>query len=354
MLTLDVQQHEIFMQRALDLAQLGAGTVSPNPMVGAVVVHQNQIIGEGYHQKYGDAHAEVNAINQVIERFNGADELLANSSIYVTLEPCAHFGKTPPCADLIIKHKIPNVIIGCVDPFGSVNGKGVSRLRDAGIRVDVGILQQQCIAINRRFFTKVQQQRPYVILKWAQTADAYFSPEDGTQRWISNAPAKQLVHQWRTQEDCILVGKRTARADNPQLNVRLSNGRNPLRAVIDKNLDLPAHLHLFDNSIKTFVFNRHKTDVVGNTYYVQIEEFETLLPQYILYQLFLQDVQSLIIEGGARTLQSFIDAKLWDEARIFTSNDFWGNGIRAPRIDGQMQEQHQIGNNHLHILTPFQ
>lgn len=345
-------QHEKFIKRALELAYLGLGKVSPNPMVGAVIVHEDLIIGEGYHQKYGEAHAEVNAVNQVLANFINADEILQKSTIYVTLEPCAHFGKTPPCADLIIKHKIPNVVIGCLDPFDRVNGKGAERLKATGVNVTVGVLEKECIALNKRFFTRVKKQRPYIILKWAQTQDGFFSPTDGTQRWISNDFAKQLVHQWRSEEDCVLVGKRTASADNPQLNVRLVNGRNPLRAVVDKNLDLPITNHLFDDSIKTFVFNQKITEVRGNTYYVEIENFDHFLPQYILFQLYLQDVQSLIIEGGAKTLQAFIDAKLWDEARIFTAPEFWGEGVKAPLIKGETTETTTIGSNQLHVIKP--
>lgn len=346
-------QHEKFIKRALELAALGLGNVSPNPMVGAVIVHKELIIGEGYHQKYGGAHAEVNAINQVLANFKNAEELLATATIYVTLEPCVHFGKTPPCADLIIRHKLPNVVIGCIDPFGSVNGKGVERLRDAGFNVLVGVLEKECIELNKRFFTKVQKQRPYIILKWAQTQDGFFSPTDGTQKWISNDFAKQLVHQWRSEEDCVLVGKRTALADNPQLNVRLVGGRNPLRAVVDRHLELPTTNHIFDNSVKTFVFNQKKTTIENNTCYVEIEDFEHFLPQYILYQLYLQDVQSLIIEGGSKTLQSFIDANLWDEARIFTAPEFWGEGNRAPSIKGATVETTPIGNNQLHLIKPL-
>lgn len=346
-------QHEKFIRRALELAKLGLGSVSPNPMVGAVIICDGLIIGEGYHQKYGEAHAEVNAVNQVFANFKNADELLKKSTIYVTLEPCAHFGKTPPCADLIIKHKIPNVVIGCLDPFDSVNGKGVERLKQAEINVAVGVLAQECLQLNKRFFTKVKKQRPYIILKWAQTQDGFFSPADATQKWISNDLTKQLVHQWRSEEDCILVGKRTALADDPQLNVRLVAGRNPLRAVIDRNLELPTNHHVFDNSIKTFVFNQKKTAIEGNTYYVEIEDFDNFLPQYILYQLYLQDVQSLIIEGGAKTLQSFIDNELWDEARIFTASEFWGKGIKAPLITGETIQNTQIGSNQLQIIKPF-
>lgn len=345
--------HEIALKRAIELAKLGLGAVSPNPMVGSVIVYQDKIIGEGYHQTYGKAHAEVNAINQVLNSFANAEELLKQSTIYVTLEPCAHFGKTPPCADLIIKHQIPNVVIGCLDPFESVNGKGVEKLKAAGINVITGVLEQECLVLNERFFTRVKKQRPYVILKWAQTNDNYFAPENGSQKWISNDAAKRLVHLWRSQEDCILVGKNTALADNPQLNVRHCDGRNPKRAVIDRNLELPKDLYVFDNSVQTFVFNQAKTDINDKTFYIGIEDFDYFMPQYVLYQLYLQDIQSVIIEGGTKTLQTFIDANLWDEARIFTCNQNWNAGLKAPSIKGNITENIDLGDNQLNILKPI-
>ena len=345
--------HEKYLRRAIELAKLGLGNVSPNPMVGAVVVYQNKIIGEGYHEKYGAAHAEVNAIQQVLDNFQNAEELLQESTIYVTLEPCSHFGKTPPCADLIIKHHIPNVIIGCLDPFENVNGKGIEKLMAAGINVITGILEQECKALNKRFFTRVNKQRPYVILKWAETEDGLFAPNDDSQKWITGEEVKRLVHLWRSQEDCVLVGKNTAQIDNPQLNVRLIKGRNPKRAVIDRKLQLSKDLNLFDNSTKTFIFNEIKTDLEDNTIYIGIEDFDHFLPQYILYQLYLQDVQSLIIEGGIKTLQTFIDANLWDEARIFTGNVKWGEGKKAPRINGKTVEKQQIKNDQLTIIKPL-
>lgn len=346
--------HELYLTRAIELAKLGLGTVSPNPMVGAVIVYNNKIIGEGYHQAYGKAHAEVNAINQVLNNFARADEILKQATIYVTLEPCAHFGKTPPCADLIIKHQIPNVVIGCLDPFESVNGKGVEKLKAAGIQVITGILEKECLNLNERFFTRVKKQRPYVILKWAETADGYFAPENGQKKWITNDAAKRLVHLWRSQEDCILVGKNTVLADNPQLNVRLIEGKNPKRAAIDRNLELSKNLNIFDNSIQTFVFNQAKTDIEDKTFYIGIEDFDYFLPQYILFQLYLQDIQSLIIEGGAQTLQTFIDANLWDEARIFTSDEKWHSGIISPSLKGNIIENIDLGDNQLNILKPIQ
>ncbi|RZK63468.1 MAG: bifunctional diaminohydroxyphosphoribosylaminopyrimidine deaminase/5-amino-6-(5-phosphoribosylamino)uracil reductase RibD, partial [Pedobacter sp.] len=286
----------------------------------------------------------------VFAKHPDAEALLQHSTIYVTLEPCAHFGKTPPCADLIITHKIPKVVIGCQDPFGSVNGKGIERLRNAGIEVIVGVLEKECLELNKRFFTRVKHQRPYIILKWAQTSDAYFAPEDGSQKWISSPESKIITHQWRTEEDCVLVGKRTAEIDNPQLNVRMAKGRNPKRAVIDRDLKLSHNLHLFDNSIETFVFNATKTAIEGKTKYIGIEDFDHFLPQYILFQLYLQDVQSVIIEGGVKTLEMFIQANLWDEARIFVSPDKWGAGIKSPEITGIQESLTNVNRDKLSIL----
>src|ERR1700712_465065 len=238
-------QHEKYMQRCLELATLGLGAVSPNPMVGAVVVLDDKIIGEGYHQKYGEAHAEVNAINQVISRFPNSADLLKQATIYVSLEPCAHYGKTPPCADLIIKHQIPKVVVGCRDPFEQVNGKGIEKLQAAGVEVVLGILEAECKWLNRRFFTRIQKHRPYIILKWAQTADGFFAPADGTQLWITGQESRKLVHQWRGEEDAILVGTNTVAIDNPQLNVRYGSGKLPKRIVIDRELKLNKSLNIF-------------------------------------------------------------------------------------------------------------
>lgn len=336
------------MFRALELARLGRGFVSPNPMVGAVIVHNERIIGEGYHQQYGKAHAEVNAVNSVADK-----SLLPSSTIYVTLEPCAHYGKTPPCADLIIKHRIANVIVGCRDPFDEVNGKGIEKLQAAGINVTVGVLEKECLELNERFFTSVKKHRPYIILKWAQTRDGFFAPEDGSQFWITGEASRKLVHQWRGEEDAILVGKNTALIDDPQLNVRYAPGRSPKRVVIDRRLELPKHLHLFDGSVETFVINEVKTEFDGNTKYISLEDFNYYVPQYILYQLYLQDIRSVIIEGGANTLTQFIEAGLWDEARIFTGEVTLRRGIRSPVIQGEMITEDKIGNDTLQIIRPY-
>lgn len=337
------------MQRCIDLALLGAGRVTPNPMVGAVIVYQDKIIGEGYHEKYGQAHAEVNAVNNVFKNFPDAANLLKKSTIYVSLEPCAHFGKTPPCADLIIKHQIPTVVIGCRDPFDQVDGKGTEKLRSAGINVIENVLTEACFDLNKRFFTRVKKQRPFIILKWAQTTNGYFAPLNGTKKWITSNPSKILVHKWRSEEDAVLVGKNTALADNPELNVRLWGGKNPIRIALDRNLELPDNLHLFDQSQKTIIFNARKTDLKENIKFLELEDFDSLLPQLICYQLYLMDVQSILIEGGAKTLDLFIKAGLWDEARIFTGPENWDDGLRAPIISGTILEEYPVGQDMLKI-----
>lgn len=343
-------EREKYMQRCLELAALGMGFVSPNPMVGAVIVHNDKIIGEGYHQKYGEAHAEVNAVDQVIANYSDAAELLARSTLYVSLEPCAHYGKTPPCADLIIKHRIPEVVVGVRDSFEQVNGKGIEKLQEAGVKVISGVLEEECKWLNRRFFTRVQQHRPYVILKWAQTRNGYFAPADRSQFWITGIQSRKLVHRWRSEEDAVLVGKNTAANDDPQLNVRYGLGRNPKRIVLDRRLELDKSHHLFDQSVETIVFNEIKTDADGNIKYIALEDFDRYVPQYVLYQLYLQDVQSVIIEGGAQTLKSFIDAGLWDEARIFTGANELAAGIAAPSIKGHFHSELNIGPDNLVIL----
>ncbi len=348
-----MNDHEKYMRRCLELAALGAGFVSPNPMVGAVIVHQNKIIGEGYHQKYGEPHAEVNAVNSVFERYKNAAELLKEATIYVSLEPCAHFGKTPPCSDLIIQHQIPKVVVGCRDPFVQVDGKGIEKLRNAGIEVVENVLETECLELNKRFFTRIQKQRPYIILKWAQTQDGFFAPGDGSQKWISGSLSKKLVHQWRSAEDAVLVGKNTAAADNPQLNNRYQpNAKQPKRIVLDRRLELKKDLHLFDQSVETLIFNEVKTALEGKLKYISLEDFDLYLPQYILFQLYLQDIQSVIIEGGAKTLQLFIDAGLWDEARIFTSKNRWGKGVKAPEIMGRFEATIPVGDDLLSIIRP--
>lgn len=341
---------ELYMQRCLELASLGMGSVSPNPLVGCVIVSEGKIIGEGYHEKIGEAHAEVNAVKAVFDKYGDeAAGLLARATAYVSLEPCAHFGKTPPCADLLIRHQLKKVVIGNRDPFEAVDGKGIEKLKDAGIEVISGLLEEACSQLNRRFFTRILKQRPYLILKWARTANGYFAPIGDEQRWISSSLSKRLVHKWRTEEDAVIVGKRTALVDNPQLNAREWPGRNPIRILIDRNLEIPAEHHLYDDAAKTIIFNELKTDVEGNVHFIQMEDMQYYLPQKIAFQLYLMDIQSVIIDGGANLLEQFINAGLWDEARVFTSSVSWTEGVLSPQINGVITEVQQIGNDQLSI-----
>ncbi len=312
------------MHRCLDLARNGAGAVAPNPMVGAVLVNDNMIIGEGWHQQYGEAHAEVNCINDAMMRLNAESDrthnIIEESTLYVSLEPCAHFGKTPPCVDLIIQHKIPKVVIGCSDPFDKVNGRGIEKLRAAGVEVVSNILENECKALNKRFFTFHEKKRPYVILKWAQTADKKMSLDNNERLYISNEYSNRLVHRWRSEEAAILVGTNTALLDNPELTTRLWEGKSPVRLVLDINLRLPLHLKLFDKKVKTIVFNTVKQEENENLFYYKIGKESNIVSELLnaLYQL---NIQSVIVEGGAILLQSFIDAGLWDEARIISNEE---------------------------------
>lgn len=323
---------ELYMVRALELAVLGKGSVSPNPLVGCVVVHDGVIIGEGWHQKYGEAHAEVNAVNAVKDK-----DLLKHSTAYVTLEPCSHTGKTPPCADMLIRHQVKKVVICNHDSNPLVAGKGIKKLEDAGIAVVTGILESQGRELNKRFFTWMEKRRPYIILKWAETADGFIARESFDSKWISDGFSRQVVHQWRAEEDAILVGFGTALHDNPQLNVRDWAGRNPIRVVIDKDLQLQSNLHLFDGSQKTLCYNFLRDDVNNDIAYVRVDRQNYV--SEILADLFSRKIQSMIVEGGAKTLQAFIDAGLWDEARVFVSHQNFEKGISAPRLDSAMCQQ---------------
>lgn len=332
------------MQRCLQLAAFGAGHVAPNPLVGAVLVYQDRIIGEGYHQQYGGPHAEVNCFNSVAE----ADKKhISESTLYVSLEPCAHFGKTPPCADLIIKNKIPNVVIGCRDSFAEVDGKGIEKLKAAAVQVELGILQDESLQMNKRFFTFHNEHRPYIILKWAQSSDGFIAPlnppEEGTfehagikRLLISSDISNRLVHKWRSQEAAILVGTNTALLDDPSLTTRLWPGNNPLRLVIDAELKLPESLKCFDGSTKTIVFNYKKQADAFNLVYQQLNKDEGMLTQ-ILSSLYQQQIQSVIVEGGSKLLQSFIDADLWDEARVITNTTLViGKGLASPVLKNEV------------------
>lgn len=302
--------HELkYMHRCIQLAKCGEAGAPPNPMVGAVVVCDGRIIGEGYHRRCGGPHAEVNAINSVKDR-----RLLSRSTIYVSLEPCAHYGKTPPCADLIIKSGIPRVVIGCADPFAKVNGLGIKKLRDAGCEVKVGVLESECLELNHRFFTFHKKHRPWITLKWAQSKDGFIGACDTTNRvQFSNAFTQTIVHRLRAKSSAILVGTRTAILDNPSLTTRYWTGANPLRLTIDRKGCIPENLRLLDGSTPTIVYTQES-----------IEE--------ILNDLYNRNIQSLIVEGGACLLQSFIDAGLWDEARIETAPVFIKQGTTAPKL----------------------
>ena len=322
---------------------MGAGRVAPNPMVGAVLVFKDRVIGEGYHKKFGEAHAEVNCINSVAE----ADKkYIGESTMYVSLEPCAHFGKTPPCADLIIKNKIPNVVIGCRDSFEAVAGKGIERLKAAGTEVVVGILEKECLELNRRFFTFHEKKRPYIILKWAQSNDAMIAALDGARTFISNEFTNRLVHKWRTEEAAILVGTNTALLDDPALTTRLWPGNDPVRLVIDKDLKLPGHLKLFDGTVKTIVFNYVKQAEEENLVYYQLKKEENILTQ-IATGLYSMNIQSLMVEGGAKLLQSFIDEGLWDEAWVISNEQLIiGNGLNAPVLkSNKLYHEKKIQND---------
>lgn len=322
--------HEPYMRRCLQLAALGAGNVAPNPMVGSVLVYNGRIIGEGYHQHYGQAHAEVNCIASV----RPADRhLIPDSTIYVSLEPCAHFGKTPPCADLIISKNIQKVVVGCRDPFKEVDGKGIEKLRQVGIEVTVGVLEKECQDLNKRFFTFHIKKRPYVILKWAQSADHFIATDKEQRTFISNEYSNRLVHKWRSEEASILVGTNTALLDNPSLTTRLWQGANPVRLVIDKNLTLPASSQLLDGSVKTIVFNYLQQEEKPNLVFQRLSKSEPLLPQ-LLQVLYQKNINNVLVEGGTKTLQGFIDEGLWDEARIITNQSLWLNGgVASPTLN---------------------
>jgi diaminohydroxyphosphoribosylaminopyrimidine deaminase/5-amino-6-(5-phosphoribosylamino)uracil reductase len=319
-------------------------------MVGAVLVHNNRIIGEGYHQQYGGPHAEGHCINSVKEEDR---HLISQSVIYVSLEPCAHFGKTPPCADLIIAKKIPEVVIGVRDPFKQVDGKGVEKLKAAGVKVTIGVLEQACKDLNKRFITFHTKHRPYIMLKWAQTANGKMAAEAGGERLlISNEFTNRLVHKWRSEEAAILVGTNTALFDDPALTARLWKGAHPVRLVVDMNLRLPASLQLFDQQVKTIVFNSLKQEEKENLLYYQVTQDVPLVHQVVhaLYQL---KIQSVLVEGGAQLLQSFIDEGWWDEIRVITNNEqVVAQGLPAPHMEsGRLVHQETLFTDTLHYFV---
>ncbi|MHA7844158.1 MAG: bifunctional diaminohydroxyphosphoribosylaminopyrimidine deaminase/5-amino-6-(5-phosphoribosylamino)uracil reductase RibD [Winogradskyella sp.] len=311
-----MQTHDYYIRRCLQIAKNGLGTTRPNPMVGAVIVHDNRIIGEGYTSPYGGPHAEVNAINAVKDK-----SLLKKSTIYVLLEPCSHFGKTPPCSDLIIKHNIPNVVIGCIDDNPEVAGKGIAKLKAHGCNVIVGVLEKECKDHLKRFFTFLNKKRPYIILKWAETQDGFIAPLSKDEQkpvWITNIYSRQLVHKWRAEEQAILVGTNTVIADNPSLTVRDYEGENPIRIVLDNTNKLNKNYNVFDASAKTIQFTNNELD------------FDKPTASQICSALYQHNLNSVIIEGGSKTLQTFINENLWDEARVFIGKTEFKEGVKAP------------------------
>jgi diaminohydroxyphosphoribosylaminopyrimidine deaminase / 5-amino-6-(5-phosphoribosylamino)uracil reductase len=320
---------DIYMHRCLHLAQMGAGVVAPNPMVGAVLVFNNRIIGEGYHKKFGEPHAEVNCINSVKKK---DQNFISKATLYVSLEPCAHYGKTPPCTDLIIQHKIPKVVIGCRDPFIQVDGRGIQKLHDADVHVVVNVLEQECLEINKRFFVFYTQHRPFVILKWAKTANGRIASADTKRLYITGDVTNRLVHKWRGEEASILAGTNTILLDNPELTSRLWPGPSPIRLILDMDLEVPASHKIFNREVKTVIFNTKKHQDNENILFYQVTNDVSIVQQVInaLYQL---KIQSVLVEGGARLLQSFVDEGMWDEARIITNNKLRiKEGLKAPEL----------------------
>ena len=320
-----------YMQRCLQLALKGAGHTAPNPMVGAVLVYNDAIIGEGFHRQFGSAHAEVNCIKAVSPE---NEQYIAESTLYVSLEPCVHFGKTPPCVDLIIEKKIPVVVIGCKDSNTLINGKGIAKLEANGIKVISGICEKACVELNKRFFTFHQQQRPYIILKWAQSNDKKIAKKDKVRVFISNEITNRLVHKWRSEEAAILVGTHTALIDDPALTNRYWPDNIPIRLVIDRQLKLPETLQLFDRKTKTIVFNQIKNNNDNNLVFHKVDNVNDIAE--MMKALYEMQVQSVIVEGGSTLLQSFIDAGLWDEARVITNEQLViSNGIDAPILKNE-------------------
>ena len=335
------------MQRCLDLALEGAGSVAPNPMVGAVLLYNNRIIGEGYHEKYGEAHAEVNCIKSVSMEDR---HLIKASTLYVSLEPCAHYGKTPPCAQLIIDQQIPKVVIACSDPFSKVNGKGIENLQAAGIEVVLGVLEKEAIDLNKRFFVYHQKRRPYIILKWAETADFFIGSESTDRLLISNELSNRLVHRWRSEETAIMVGTNTALKDNPALTNRTWTGKSPIRLLIDRSLKVSRESKLFQAEAVSIVFNELKTDIEEQLIYVPID-FSKNFMQKILDYCYAFPIQSILIEGGAKLIQSFIDAGIWDEARIIHNDALKvKKGVASPILKGHtLKEKFKLSTDTIFI-----
>ena len=336
------------MHRCIELARKGGGWVYPNPMVGAVLVYGDRIIGEGYHRKYGEAHAEVHAIHSVSE----ADQhLIPASTLFVSLEPCAHYGKTPPCADLIISKRIPKCVVGCRDPFRQVDGRGIEKLRHAGVEVMLFVLEKECRDLNKRFFCFHKKQRPWVLLKWATSSDGYIAGESPERIQISSPASNRLVHQWRSEEAAILVGRNTAAKDDPVLNARFGFAPDPVRIVLDSKLTLSPQLHVFDGTQPTMVVNEMKEDTTGKLEWIR-EDTGNILQ--ILQRLYQRNILSVMVEGGQKVLQSFIDAGLWDEARIITNEKlFLEKGTESPGLtNARLIKEEWIDSDRIRYFSP--
>ncbi len=346
-----MKTHEIYIKRCIELAKNGLGTTYPNPLVGSVIVFNKEIIGEGWHRKSGEAHAEVNAINSVKDK-----SLLSKSTIYVSLEPCSHFGKTPPCSDLIIVNSIPNVVIGTIDPFAKVAGNGIKKLLEAGKNVTIGILEDECNELNKRFFTFHNKKRPYIILKWAESQDGFLAPitkEKQEPVWITNELSRQLVHKWRSEEQAILVGTQTVLEDNPTLTVRDWTGINPVRIVLDKSGKISEKYAVKNRDVKTIVITEQENLTSTENLIYENCIFDIRLVFSVADILHKNDIQSVIIEGGKQTLQSFIDANLWDEARVFKGKSSFNEGVKAPNIKINNPMKQQILTDELLIFFNY-
>ncbi len=340
------------MLRCVEIAKNGLGTTAPNPMVGCVIVHNGRIIGEGYTSAYGGPHAEVNAINSVRDK-----SFLLEATLYVTLEPCSHYGKTPPCADLIAHHKIPEVVIGLQDPHQKVAGKGIQKLVDSGCTVSIGILEKECRELHKRFLSFHEKRRPYIILKWAQTIDGFIAPVPAKRAnepkpfWITNTFSRQRVHQWRSEEQAILVGTNTVLEDNPKLDIRHWKGKNPIRIVIDKELHIKGRYHVLDGSIPTLVITQqgNAAEYQKGIDYVALDWSENIAGA-LCAALYERQINSVLVEGGSQTLNRFINADLWDEARVFIGTHNFKKGLESPRFSGRLTATQKIGQDTLNYF----
>lgn len=338
------------MQRCLELAAMGRGMVAPNPMVGCVIVCDDLIIAEGYHQQYGGNHAEINALNQV-----RCPEKLSGATMYVNLEPCSHYGKTPPCTEAILKHRIPRIVIGNIDPNPQVAGQGIKKLRDAGCEVTVDVLREACCSLNKRFLTFQTKKRPYIILKWAQTSDGFidvlrYPDMEARPTWITGEEERCLVHKWRSEESAIMAGPHTVQADNPSLNLRHFSGRDPLRIIPDRRLELSGNLNILDGESPTLIITEQQPPADRpNLRYLRVPSLDDL--NNVLHELYQQQILSVFVEGGAQLLGSFLSSGLWDEARIFTGLQEFGKGVPAPKTpQGTLILEHDFPKSHLQII----